>query len=53
MQGQYSDSTPMLVMAMLSVVGGVISLSLPETLDQPLPETLAELGMNKSHKINT
>ena len=43
MQGQYSDVFPMLVMTILSVMGGVISLSLPETLNQPLPETLAEL----------
>ena len=43
MQGQYSDVFPMLVMTVLSVMGGVVSLSLPETLNQPLPETLAEL----------
>ena len=43
LQEQYSDVFPMLVVGGLAVIGGTVSLSLPETLNQPLPETVAEL----------
>lgn len=43
LQAQYSDTLPMLLIGGLSLVGGFTSLSLPETLNKPLPETLAEL----------
>ncbi|KAJ2940914.1 hypothetical protein O0L34_g10175 [Tuta absoluta] len=37
-----SRALPFIVMGILSLVGGVTSLFLPETLDQPLPQTLGD-----------
>ncbi|GAV03917.1 hypothetical protein RvY_14281 [Ramazzottius varieornatus] len=33
---------PLLIFGLLSIVGGVVSMILPETVNQPLPETLEE-----------
>ena len=42
-QAQYGDGVPMILMGTLGLVVSVIGLSLPETLNQHLPETLAEV----------
>ena len=33
---------PLLIFGLLSIIGGAVSLLLPETVNQPLPETLEE-----------
>lgn len=41
---------PLLILGLLGVVGGVLALFLPETLDKDLPQTLAdgeEFGRNQ------
>jgi len=44
LQAQYNEGLPMLLMGCIAVLTGISSFSLPETLDQPLTETLEELG---------
>lgn len=41
--GQYSSGLPMFLIGAGAVGTGILSFSLPETLGQPMPETLAEL----------
>ena len=45
LQAQYSEGLPMLLMGCLALLTGTVSLTLPETLNKPLPETLAELEL--------
>ena len=42
-QGGYSEGVPMLIMGGLAMGAGLLSLTLPETLNQPMPETLSDL----------
>lgn len=42
-QSEYDVGLPMLVLGGLGTLTGLLSFMLPETLDQPMPETLAEL----------
>jgi hypothetical protein len=41
-QGKYSYVLPLVIMGVLSVMGGFTALFLPETLGQHLPNTLDE-----------
>jgi hypothetical protein len=43
LQGNYSEGVPMLMMGGLATGAGLLSLTLPETLNQPMPETLSDL----------
>ena len=42
MQGRDMMVLPLIIMGVLLVVGGIFSLFLPETLHQPLPNTIEE-----------
>ncbi len=42
-QSQYNEGLPMLVIGVTAIVASVLGMSLPETLNQPMPETLADL----------
>lgn len=42
LQANVSVSLPLLILGILGVLGGVLALFLPETLDQELPQTLQD-----------
>ena len=42
-QDKWGASVPMLVMGTVATAAGALSSVLPETMNKPLPETLAEL----------
>lgn len=52
MAGETLPGFQFLVFGALGVSGGILSLWLPETKDLPLPETVAEMLVDKSKKIN-
>ena len=37
---------PMIIFGLMSIIGGIVCLLLPETLKQPLPETLEDARDN-------
>ena len=43
LQASYYEGLPMALMGCLAVATGVLGLALPETLNQPMPETLQGL----------
>lgn len=42
LQGSENLVIPLVIMGALSVIGGMTALRLPETLNQPLPQTVEE-----------
>lgn len=42
----WGASVPMLIMGTMAVTAGLVSVALPETLNKPLPETLADLDLD-------
>lgn len=41
-QAKISVSLPLFILGVMGIVGGVLALFLPETLDQELPQTLQD-----------
>lgn len=52
MAGETVPGIQFTVFGILSIVGGAMSLALPETKDKPLAETVSEMLLDKSKKIN-
>ena len=46
-KASHGAGLPMLVLGVAGTLAGLLSLTLPETLDQPMPETLRELECQK------
>ena len=40
--GEINTSFPLLILGTLGIIGGILTLLLPETLDQELPQTLED-----------
>jgi len=53
MAGETMPGFQFLVFGLLGISGGILSLWLPETQDKPLPETVAEMLLDKTKKMNT
>lgn len=41
-QANINSQLPLLVLGVLGILGGVLALFLPETMDQELPQTIAD-----------
>jgi len=52
MAGETVQGLEFTVFGLLGLTGGVLSLWLPETLDLPLPETVSEMLIDKSKKMD-
>ena len=53
MAGESFPGFHFLVFGLLGISGGLLSFWLPETKDKPLPETVAEMTIDKTKKMNT
>ena len=52
MAGEASPGLQFSVFGLLGLTGGLLALKLPETRGLPLPETVAEMLVDKSKKLN-
>jgi len=52
MAGEASPGLQFLVFGLLGLTGGLLALKLPETRGLPLPETVAEMLVDKTKKLN-
>lgn len=41
-QANFNPSFPLLVLGVMGIIGGILTLFLPETMDQELPQTLQD-----------
>ena len=53
MAGESIPGFQFIVFGLLGISGGILSLWLPETKDKPLPETVAEMLLDKTKKRST
>ena len=53
MAGETMPGFQFVVFGLLGISGGILSLWLPETKDKALPETVAEMLIDKTKKMNT
>ena len=52
MAGEASPGLEFLVFGLLGLTGGLLAMKLPETRGLPLPETVAEMLVDKTKKLN-